>query len=76
MFLSPKFIESAAVKREYPDDRFELCMTSGSNSEQVWRVGCLDCPGRLFIPGAGMRNFALHLKNKGHRQRVVDRMKR
>ncbi|KAI0260985.1 hypothetical protein BGY98DRAFT_1054332 [Russula aff. rugulosa BPL654] len=57
------------MKLEYPDDRFDT-------SEQVWRVRCLDCPGKLFIPGAGMRNFALHLKNKGHRQRVVDRMKR
>ncbi|KAI0262131.1 hypothetical protein BGY98DRAFT_929209 [Russula aff. rugulosa BPL654] len=61
------------MKLEYPDDRFELCMTR--SSEQVWRLRCLDCPGKVYTPGAGMSNFEVHLKNRNHRRRVAERLK-
>ena len=42
------------------------------------RIKCLDCPGKLYTPGpeAGVTNFEVHLKNKVHRERVDERMKK
>ena len=40
------------------------------------RIRCLDCPGKLYIPGPGMtaENFEAHLKNRGHRNNVEKRL--
>ncbi|KAL9104983.1 MAG: hypothetical protein Q9163_000155 [Psora crenata] len=42
------------------------------------RIKCLDCPGKLYTPGpeAGVTNFEVHLKNKVHRERVEERVKK
>lgn len=42
------------------------------------RIKCLDCPGKLYTPGPGMTtdNFEVHLKNRGHRERVNARVSR
>ena len=42
------------------------------------RIKCLDCPGKLYTPGpeTGVTNFEVHLKNKLHREKVEDRLKK
>lgn len=49
----------------------------GSNPEGIkWmylpRIRCHDCPGKLYTPGPDttVGNFEVHLKNKGHREKV------
>lgn len=36
------------------------------------RIRCLDCPGKLYLPGPGMTvvNFEAHLKNRLHHEKV------
>ena len=40
------------------------------------RVRCNDCPGRLYTPddNLGSSNFEVHLKNKGHKLKVNERL--
>ncbi|CAN8096364.1 unnamed protein product [Discula destructiva] len=40
------------------------------------RIRCTDCPGKLYTPGPGESadNFAVHLRNKQHRERVNKRV--
>ncbi|TGZ79987.1 SNF5-domain-containing protein [Ascodesmis nigricans] len=42
------------------------------------RIRCSDCPGKLYTPGPGetVENFVLHLKNRGHREKVAQRKAR
>lgn len=42
------------------------------------RIRCLDCPGKLYTPGPGMtvENFEVHLRNRQHKERVEERVKR
>ncbi|KAL9129015.1 MAG: hypothetical protein Q9217_002417 [Psora testacea] len=42
------------------------------------RIKCLDCPGKLYTPGpeACVTNFEVHLKNKVHRERVEERVRK
>ncbi|ESZ92140.1 hypothetical protein SBOR_7471 [Sclerotinia borealis F-4128] len=49
----------------------------GTNPEGIkWmylpRIRCHDCPGKLYTPGPDttVGNFEVHLKNKGHREKV------
>ncbi|RAL60535.1 hypothetical protein DID88_009731 [Monilinia fructigena] len=40
------------------------------------RIRCHDCPGKLYTPGPDttVGNFEVHLKNKGHREKVNFRL--
>lgn len=40
------------------------------------RIRCTDCPGKLYTPGPGESadNFAVHLRNKQHREKVNKRV--
>ncbi|PSR93906.1 hypothetical protein BD289DRAFT_405465 [Coniella lustricola] len=40
------------------------------------RIRCTDCPGKLYAPGPGESadNFAVHLRNKQHREKVNKRV--
>ncbi|KAI1815855.1 SNF5-domain-containing protein [Poronia punctata] len=40
------------------------------------RIRCLDCPGKLYTPGpdTSASNFEVHLKNKGHKEKVEARL--
>jgi SWI/SNF-related matrix-associated actin-dependent regulator of chromatin subfamily B member 1 len=40
------------------------------------RIKCKDCPGKLYNPDQdlGVKNFEVHLKNKQHRERVLQRL--
>jgi SWI/SNF-related matrix-associated actin-dependent regulator of chromatin subfamily B protein 1 len=42
------------------------------------RIRCSDCPGKLYTPGPGttVENFEVHLKNRGHRDKVEGRVGR
>jgi len=42
------------------------------------RLRCHDCPGKLYTPGPGMsvENFEVHLKNRVHRAKVEERVRR
>ncbi|KAF8497579.1 hypothetical protein F5888DRAFT_1613301 [Russula emetica] len=62
------------MNAKYPDDRFDIWPRMAPGGEQEWRVKCLDCPGKLYIPGDSMSNFEVHLKNRNHRARVADRL--
>ncbi|KAF8480047.1 SNF5-domain-containing protein [Russula ochroleuca] len=64
----------ASMNAKYPDDRFDIWPRMAPSGEQEWRVKCLDCPGKLYIPGDGMSNFEVHLKNRNHRARVAERL--
>ena len=39
--------ECVAVQRRYPDDRFDIWSRLTDSGEQVWRVKCLDCFGKV-----------------------------
>ncbi|KAL7275170.1 SWI/SNF chromatin-remodeling complex subunit [Rhizina undulata] len=41
------------------------------------RIRCHDCPGKLYTPGPEktVDNFLMHLKNRGHRERVETRVR-
>ena len=41
------------------------------------RIKCLDCPGKLYVPGPemGVSNFEVHLKNRLHRELVERRLR-
>ncbi|KAI0039220.1 SNF5-domain-containing protein [Auriscalpium vulgare] len=77
--LPPEWLREhrAAAQREYPNDRFEVLSRLGPTGEQEWRLKCLDCPGKLYKPGdRNLSNFEVHLKNRNHRARVNDRLRR
>jgi SWI/SNF-related matrix-associated actin-dependent regulator of chromatin subfamily B protein 1 len=40
------------------------------------RIRCMDCPGKLYTPGPEetVGNFEVHLKNRGHREKVDARI--
>lgn len=40
------------------------------------RIKCLDCPGKNYTPGpeTGVSNFEVHLRNRGHREKVDARV--
>lgn len=42
------------------------------------RIRCLDCPGKVYTPGpdTSVTNFEVHLKNRGHREKVDQRVGR
>ncbi|EHA50951.1 transcription regulatory protein SNF5 [Pyricularia oryzae 70-15] len=42
------------------------------------RIRCLDCPGKVYTPGpdTSVINFEVHLKNRGHREKVDQRVGR
>lgn len=41
------------------------------------RIRCHDCPGKLYTPGTELcENFEVHLKNRSHREKVEERLKR
>ncbi|KAK7042455.1 hypothetical protein R3P38DRAFT_2890583 [Favolaschia claudopus] len=50
----------------------------GSASTREWRIKCLDCPGKLYTPGPGetLNNYEIHLRNRLHRRRVNERVRR
>jgi SWI/SNF-related matrix-associated actin-dependent regulator of chromatin subfamily B protein 1 len=39
------------------------------------RIKCKDCPGKLYTPGPGtsVDGFEVHLKNRAHRAKVLER---
>jgi len=41
------------------------------------RIRCHDCPGKLYTPGPEQTvdSFLVHVKNRGHRERVEQRTK-
>ncbi|THG99270.1 hypothetical protein EW026_g3053 [Hermanssonia centrifuga] len=65
----------AEMQERYPDDRFEaiLRVTTGV---AVWRIKCLDCPGKLYTPGPGetLTNYEVHIGNRLHRLKVTNRL--
>ncbi len=42
------------------------------------RIRCKDCPGKMYTPGPerGVGNFTVHVKNRLHREKVEDRLRR
>lgn len=42
------------------------------------RIRCNDCPGKLYtaVPGKVMDDFEVHLRNRNHRQSVMQRQDR
>lgn len=39
------------------------------------RIRCNDCPGKLYTaaPGLVEQQFSLHLRNRGHKEKVAER---
>lgn len=39
------------------------------------RIKCNDCPGKVYtaVPGKVVEDFAVHLRNRVHRQKVLER---
>ncbi|KAJ7474006.1 hypothetical protein FB451DRAFT_1035434 [Mycena latifolia] len=64
------------LQPKWPNDKFEVILREANPCPPAWRIKCLDCPGKLYIPGPGetLSNFEVHLKNRMHRQRADDRM--
>ncbi|KZT43362.1 SNF5-domain-containing protein [Sistotremastrum suecicum HHB10207 ss-3] len=66
------------MQGRYPDDRFDVIArkTADPEAPPEWRLKCLDCPGKLYTPGPEetLNNFEVHLKNRLHRKRVIERV--
>ncbi|EJD52084.1 hypothetical protein AURDEDRAFT_55928 [Auricularia subglabra TFB-10046 SS5] len=69
------------MQDKYPDDRFDVIQRPRMQTEQtpddeIWRVKCFDCPGKLYKPGPAqsLDNFEVHLRNRLHRQKVAARV--
>ncbi|KAI0058365.1 SNF5-domain-containing protein, partial [Artomyces pyxidatus] len=78
--LPPEWLTeaTAAARLEYPNDRFEVISRNGPTGEREWRMRCLDCPGKLYVPGPQetLANFEVHLKNRAHRSSAEERVRR
>ncbi|KAJ7474009.1 hypothetical protein FB451DRAFT_1035354 [Mycena latifolia] len=74
----PQWLADAisVLQPKWPNDKFEVILREANPCSPAWRVKCLDCPGKLYVPGPGetLSNFEVHLKNRMHRQRADDRM--
>ena len=48
-----------------------------SFSSNHWKIRCFDCPekGYSIGPANTLNNFAIHLKNKGHLERIEERLR-
>ncbi|KAF8208208.1 hypothetical protein K438DRAFT_318444 [Mycena galopus ATCC 62051] len=62
-----------SLQEKWRDDKFQVIFKANSAG---WRMKCLDCPGKLYVPGPGetLSNYEIHLRNRFHRQRVSTRM--
>lgn len=77
----PQWLVTAldTLRQRYPDDLFEGFVRQGNDpSETILRIRCNDCPGKLYIPGPSLtlENFEIHLKNRYHRTRVEQRLRK
>ena len=68
-----------ACRAKYPMDRFHLHLHARSpapSDDDVWRIKCTDCPGKVYKPGPAesLTNFEIHLKNRSHRAAVARRL--
>lgn len=72
----PAWLSQAAdaLRQKYPEDHFEL----RAKGPGLWRIKCIDCPGKLYTPGPAesLTNFEVHLKNRAHRAAVAARLER
>ena len=68
------------LKDERPEDRFEIIPRTKTDptAQTEYRIKCLDCPGKLYVPGPGetLQNFNIHVKNRNHRANVDTRLGR
>ncbi|KAF9045336.1 hypothetical protein BJ165DRAFT_1404543 [Panaeolus papilionaceus] len=72
-------IALSTLTSRYRDDRLEVVLRNVQTSTTLeWRLKCLDCPGKLYTPGPGetLSNFEVHLRNRGHRHNVNERVQR
>lgn len=73
---APEWLTQAGerLRRKYPQDRFEL----RAKGPGLWRIKCIDCPGKLYTPGPeeSLTNFEVHLKNRAHRANVAARVEK
>lgn len=75
----PAWLEpvKSAMQSKYPASRWAVVpkQVVGEDGE-IWRVKCLDCPGKIYKlgPGETLENFELHLKNKAHNANVQARL--
>ncbi|KEI38081.1 uncharacterized protein L969DRAFT_567229 [Mixia osmundae IAM 14324] len=70
---------AAELRAAKPDDRFDIIprpKPPDPLAPREWRLKCLDCPGKLYVPGPGesLANFEVHLKNRVHRLNVGTRV--
>ncbi|KDQ50935.1 hypothetical protein JAAARDRAFT_199488 [Jaapia argillacea MUCL 33604] len=76
--MEPPWLSAAldSMRGKYPDDNFEMVLRNGNTPSPEWRIKCIDCPGKLYVPGPGetLSNYEVHLKNRQHRQRVTNRL--
>ena len=69
-----------ACRSKYKNDRFLIQMRARPPDAipdgDLWRIKCLDCPGKVYKPGPGesLANFEIHLKNRSHRLAVSRRL--
>ncbi|KAJ7900512.1 hypothetical protein B0H13DRAFT_1622358 [Mycena leptocephala] len=66
-----------AIQAKWKNDKFEVILREGNTAATAeWRIKCLDCPGRLYMPDPGetLANYEVHLGNRLHRQRVNKRI--
>lgn len=69
-----------ALKTERPTDRYEIIPRAKTDpsAPTEYRIKCLDCPGKLYVPGPGetLQNFDIHVKNRQHRAAVDARVEK
>jgi len=66
------------LRKERPEDRYEVHprIKADPVATTEYRIRCLDCPGKLYVPGPGetLQNFDIHVKNRNHRANVDARL--
>ncbi|KAG9119412.1 Microtubule-associated protein, microtubule dynamics during spindle orientation, partial [Ceratobasidium sp. 392] len=71
----------AATQMRYPHDRMDAIIKLRSQDVREsptpeLRLKCLDCPGKLYMPGPEqtLTNFEIHLEDRIHRSKVDQRI--
>jgi SWI/SNF-related matrix-associated actin-dependent regulator of chromatin subfamily B protein 1 len=71
------WMKLTAIRRDNNEVVRQDNPTEPGNIKYQWlpRIKCVDCPGRLYtaVPENPAENFEVHLKNRGHRDKVEAR---
>jgi len=75
---APEWLKRATehLRAKYPGDEFDVVLRKIKRDRPPdWRIRCHDCPMMVYTtgPGSTLSNFEVHLRNRRHREKVMER---